>query len=261
MRSAFGVEHGISKSFVNGKFVRAVDLSAKQARKVATGGQYKAARGVSEEHRRFLDVHQRNTKLTQNPVAWPTGIRTNPGLKHHSGAGGTIRVGSAKGGRSYVSGQASPKETPFITAHEAEHANVKRSSYRLHGQIMKDPKKLMREEARADYHSYGHYSKHPLDASAYGTGAKALRQAQKNPKKPFFTKPEQKKLAARGHSKKRLKMVSNQRMLEGSAAAIDANTPHYRLSEGKRAKKAFGAYADLQDQMRKKGVKQGIRTA
>jgi len=253
MRSAFGVEHGISKSFVNGKFVRAVDLSAKQARKVAVGGQYKAARGVSEGDKRFLATTRMHREVVGTP-RFPEGVRHNPMMRGHQGSGGTIRLGSAKQGRSYVSGQASKKSIPYVTAHEAQHANVKRSSYRLHAQIMRDPEKLMREEARADYNSFGHYSTHPVDSSAYGMGARAVRQAQKKgAKKPFFTPKEHKQSKLKVSRKK----LTNQRVLAGTARAIDANSPHYRLSQGNRAKKAYGAYADLQDQMRRKGVKPG----
>jgi hypothetical protein len=69
-------------------------------------------------------------------------------------------LGSKKGGRSYALAVGHDKESVAgVMSHERLHAAPKRSEYRLHGQIIKDPVKTMREEARADVGSQaGHYS-------------------------------------------------------------------------------------------------------
>jgi len=247
-------EQDVKKSMVEpGVFRAARAMTGFERNVVRTGGQYKAAHGVSEAGQRFKEVHEAAHKLAKTPMFSSNRVQVTPGLG--SGSGGTVRLGSAKRGRSFVGGQASAEHAPMVQAHEEQHANVKRSSYRLHGQVMQDPEKLLREEGRADYHSHGHYSHIDFNnASAYATGARAAKQTETHGKDaPFFTHEEHKMLQGHGLTQTR-EELTNERVMQGAAKQVDANTPHYRLSEGERGHKAFKAYADLHDQMRAKGV-------
>jgi hypothetical protein len=177
MRSAFGVEHGyISKSLVNGKWVKAAELGAKGRRSM---GGYKQAKGVTEAHKTFLEGAKERRGFTnpKSPMAQWRNTPVHPGQAAlHGDRAVTVRLGGAKGGQSHIFGHASDKESQKrLMGHEASHANVKRSEYRLHGQIFGDHKKLMREEARADMDSdFGHYRKIQAGqkVSVYGLSAK-----------------------------------------------------------------------------------------
>jgi hypothetical protein len=154
--SAFGVDHGwISKSLVGGVFKPAHALST--AERKAVGG-YKKAKGVTSAHREFkAESAERHKVLADHPPIKNVGSHTLP--FGSEGQGATFRLGSKKGGRSVIRAAARNKSSyQQIVSHEQQHAKPRRSEYRLHGQILKDPEKLMREEARADLHShYGHY--------------------------------------------------------------------------------------------------------
>lgn len=158
MISAFGVDHGISKSLVGGVFKPASALSRSERKAV---GGYKKLRGVSQEHAEYkAESATRHRMLGGKPSE-----DVKFGAKHAplgaDAQGVTYRLGSAKQGRSVVSVRAKNKETgKMVLGHERLHAAPKRSEYRLHGQIIKDPVKTMREEARADVlSSGGHYNK------------------------------------------------------------------------------------------------------
>ena len=251
MYSAFGVEHTIEKSFVNGKFVRAVDLSAKKAAKVRAGGQWSKARGTTKKDTAFKNLM---TNEVKPQLAQMKGVSVNSGLPKNIGAGGTVRIGSKSQGRSYVAGEAgSKKAAQSIKLHEAQHANPNRSSYRLHSQIMGSPKKLFREEARADWASQGHYS-NPEGISAYAGAARAQTAMKQGAGKKLFRlgKPDRKALKQAGIPLKQ--GPNNKQALHATLQAIDAQLPHYRLSEGKRGPKAVKAYRGLQDDLQQRNV-------
>lgn len=183
MISAFGVDHGgISKSLVDGVFKPASKLTGAERRAV---GGYKKLRGVTSadnEHRagekHIKDYHSdRNIRIGVKTGKVTQGKQGTVRRYKHSlissqvpvGAGGFhIRTGSAKEGTSYVHlREGADKSTK---AHELAHARPARSGYRM-AQIVKDPKKLMREEARADFESRGHFAGKKTD-SGYAQAAK-----------------------------------------------------------------------------------------
>ena len=175
MISAFGVEHGgVSKSFVNGKWVKAAELSGKQASKIRAGGQYKKARGTTKSDREFK---------TNNTTVLSEARKMKPGEQQRSlfntvrhggfdrrgntkidmhdttpslsfGSGGTIQAsaqkfGPKRGGVHMITTNGPGKASPVTLAHEKAHLSPDRGAYRMK-QITRSPKKLMREEARAD---------------------------------------------------------------------------------------------------------------
>lgn len=251
MISAFGVEHGeISKSFVNGKWIKATELSAKQADKVRVGGQYKKVRGVSAKDTAYREMI--NDPGVKNWTRFATGVKRDKDLPPGTGSGATVRLGSKSQGRSYVTGSGSTKKiTRKIAAHENQHAKVKRSGYRLHSQIMGNPKKLMREEARADWNSFGSY-KSLKNPSSYASGARA---AAAKPRKQYkFSDAEKAELKYSGVKTKNLSH-RNKDAVKRHAQNIDSNTPHYRMEE--KGKKAFAPYRKLHDDFERRGVPQG----
>lgn len=170
MISAFGVDHGyVSKSLVGGAFKPISQLS--HAERAGVGG-YKKARGVSEAHQEFKQGAKARRDLLKDTAPGEHGevsvLHTPPGMK---AVGATYRLGSKKGGRSYAMAVGHDKKSvEGVMSHERLHAAPKRSEYRLHGQIIKDPVKTMREEARADVGSKaGHYT-HRRKAARQGEG-------------------------------------------------------------------------------------------
>ena len=158
MISAFGVEHGISKSLVNGVFKPATALS--RAERQAMGG-YKKAKGMSEAHSAFkVESAERHKALEGMPAEQVdhSYLHTPIGTK---AVGATYKLGGKKNGRTVVGVVGTDRKAMSdVLSHERQHAAPKRSEYRLHGQIVKDPVKTMREEARADATSdVGHYKK------------------------------------------------------------------------------------------------------
>lgn len=203
MESAFGIEHGFSKSLVNGSWKKASELSSKERKAV---GGYRKLRGVTESDKTFRDVNAPATKEMHRQldnshkggVFAPSEIKThhlksgktksygwgayslgNP-LSGTSMAGTTSRIGGKRGAAKVIysntqsaGGSMHPEST---LKHELAHAAPKRSSYRLH-QLHQDPKKLMREEARADA-AIGHYATHPEVQSAYASAARGVKRKE-----------------------------------------------------------------------------------
>jgi hypothetical protein len=162
----------------------------------------------------------------------------------------TIRTGSAKRGKSYIAGQAQPRHFKQLVDHENEHAKIKRSSYRLHSQIMGNPQKLLREEARADFHSKGHYSNNS-NQSVYAQTARWREKALKHPNRPAKgSGPQQRIMREYDPGFKR---NTNQSAYEGSAQQ-NFGQVGYKMS-GKSRDKSVDAYRSLQDRLRDKKVK------
>lgn len=225
MISAFGVDHGISKSLVNGQWVKATKLSGKQRKNV---GGYKKAQGMTRAHKEYkTQMNQARTQLKSAPSEKVHGKGTIFGQRAPGTGGATVQLGSAKGGRTHIEVNA-PKGTSkgkkkAIMAHERAHAAPKRSEYRVHGQIMKDPTKLMREEARADMArgAPGHYTK------------------QAKNRKTFLGVP---------YGTKKQKFVSG---YAGSAMSGNPNNIRraYPHMSNKEATKNIKAYKDTQDKI------------
>lgn len=154
----------IQKSLVNGKFVRAVDLAVDQRKNV---GGYKKLKGVSAADKQFKVEHEARKKVISEHLDNKPGEHgeIDPLYRARTGSharGATFRVGSKKQGKSYMASVAmNQKDLASTMAHERAHGAPKRSEYRLHGQVLKDPEKLLREEARADMApgAPGHYQK------------------------------------------------------------------------------------------------------
>lgn len=259
MISAFGVEHGvIAKSLVNGVFKPASALS--RAERGAVGG-YKKAKGVSEEHRTFLQgAHERRKIVGENAAYKDVPVKPLDALLHGD-RGFTIRTGSAKGGQSHVFGHASDtKSQKALQQHEGAHAAPKRSEYRMHHQIMGNPKKLMREEARADMASdYGSYrqvrmrhvaSGKKKTVSVYGAAAKTGQLSQVSRAYPHLKKPELKEgvkayrqtqdKIARAKGKKLLPTTTDknkQNIVRGTILGVSAAAAGHQLHHEFKPKK------------------------
>lgn len=247
MESAFGIEHGypFSKSLSGKNFKPITQMTGGQKKKIL--GSYKKLKGVSRSDKKFQQVHNKAKTDLKDYVGYSgEGIKRSP---EEMPFGGTYRTGGKKTGKSTVIGNAPTKSLQgYVQTHEGAHATPKRSAYRLHGQIARNPEKLMREEARADYKAGGHYSQHGQRGSTYASAARSQVKAEKHPNRPakgskemadFFGEP-------RG---------TNKQAYEGHKNSVMQQLPHYDLS-GKKGDKAVGAYRGLHDSMRNKGVPQ-----
>lgn len=255
MISAFGVEHLVSKSFVNGKFVRATDLSGKQAAKVRGGGQWKKARGATKKDRQFREMMSSPEAKTWGK---DPGIKVDRDIPKASGHGATVRFGSKSGGQSVVVGQAGSKKVARqISSHEKHHATPNRSTYRLHRQIAENPKKLFREEARADWHSQGHYQNAKKATSVYAGMARSARGIKrgKADQPAKLTSAEKKGVKALKKFSPGSRTANNREYLMNNAQMINQQQPHYGLSNEKKALKTANAYRKLQNDFKRRGVR------
>lgn len=218
------------KSYVPGQGYQSIaSMSSKQrsALKAAKGAGPK--KGPTAEDKKFKSDHQSlshylkgSKPVTTTPLA--------PGK-----AGETFRTGSAKDGKSYVRIQPGLTKEMKQAAHvhEGHHAGPKRSTYRLHRQIMEDPFKLAREEARADFHGSGHYSKTPKAIrSGYGQMARLSDKLDK----PLG----------------KLNPI-NRMQHSAQKKAFERQSNHYSGVAGNRS--AWGEYAAVHNKMKKAGVK------
>lgn len=233
MISYWGVEHGVSKSYVPGKgWKPANQLTPKQRAKVP--GAHQGAKGVSASDEAWRNKHN---DVKGRLASYPPGM-----LRMHKVPGkgidqaGTYRVGGKKTGRSIVVGQASTgKKLKTLLRHEDQHAKVKRSSYRLHNQIASSPKKTMREEARADQLGGGRpWRKAGSGDSMYAVAAKTQRRARKKPKG---------NIVAQDGS-----VIPNKTAAEYFRNNLQAAMPHYPL-KGKKGDQAIRGYGKLRDKI------------
>jgi hypothetical protein len=175
MTSAFGIEH-ISKSYVNGKWVKAAELTGKQAKKIAVGGQYKKAKGTTKFDRQFKAEQTqtlqgaRKMKPGEKQRSLFTRVEhkgfdrrgnakidiqnSKPTLALPNDSGNALlasaqKIGHKRGGVHLLTTHGSGAASAQTIAHEKAHLSPSRGGYRL-AQIVRSPKKLMREEARAD---------------------------------------------------------------------------------------------------------------
>lgn len=259
MISAFGVEHTVSKSYLGGgvfKPAKALDLVERT--QVVGHGKYAAAHGMTSADRAWKDTRKAQVEAVHSILSH--GTKENPSMI--PGSAGTYRVGGKSSGQSYVVSNL-PKEIPKklrrqTMGHEAMHALPKRSSYRLHNQIMSDPKKLFREEGRADYLSGGHYSKHPDSGSVYAQGARAIDQMnRKGPDVPFkLQKKTTKQMKKQGLAVPR---IPNRTAVTNVEQGLQRIMPHYPL-QGRQGDQALNSYRGLHDKMRRAGTKGGLAT-
>lgn len=176
----------ITKSFVPGKgYVKATEAGVKVLRRAAKErpAHFEDAKLTQELHNDRFKEGQKAIhgllKQTSNRGTMSGASIQRPrlalgiGLKASGTKGFMVRTGSAKGGTSHV---ILPKDAPqHIVNHEMTHAAPKRSSYRMH-QIVTDPKKLMREEARAEMGSNrraGYYRTYDKTNIAYTQAAQS----------------------------------------------------------------------------------------
>lgn len=172
MISAFGVEHGqVSKSLVGGVFKPASALT--RAERGAVGG-YKKARGVSAGDRAF-QAEQAKVKEYHAGMKPARSFSSKSGTTHvyehgimsralPKGSSGVMVREGGKRGTSHVHYQTSSFDTSTsaksVLSHEMAHARPARTAYRMN-QIHGSPKKVLREEGRADFESRGHFKKNP----------------------------------------------------------------------------------------------------
>jgi hypothetical protein len=177
--SAWGVESGVSKSYIPGKgFVSASTVPKKELYAVAykhqhwrkAGGRYMKRAPVSIDRGRNTSAltsgdHVLGASRAHGGKRTPNEWAVNPSLK------GQLKI-----------------ET---IAHERAHADPKRSAWRLK-QIHSDPAKSAREEARAEMAAGHHYAGSQKAHSSY------VHQARTQPNSPFSTefRATQDKIAA-----------------------------------------------------------------
>lgn len=250
MTSAFGIDHGyVSKSFVNGTWKSASDLTGLERLSVARDGAYKKAKGVTKDDAKWLKRHMKGGKaMRQAAKKSKNRVSVDP---TEPAAAATYRVGSAKGGKSYIVGSMPTKKLARAAqAHEMNHATPRRSAYRLHNQIALNPEKLMREEARADYRGTGHFTHHPPTGSAYAAGARAMQGVRDGKGGKPFPFP---KSITRHYKYAEIPRPKNRDILTAARDKVSASYPHYNL-DGKRGEKAIDAYRKLHNDMQAKGV-------
>ena len=178
----------LEKSLSGGTFKKITEMTA--AERAGIKGSYKAARAANPEHQKakqgLTQVSQFTRSLQRGKVK-PQKVEGHDvhrfGRSKKNPAGEalatTYRTGSKSGGKSHIfMGQHRPGQpSEAVTLkHELAHAKPKRSSYRLHEQIGQNPKKLMREEARADWQGSGHFK----DKMESGYAQMARRRAKAN---------------------------------------------------------------------------------
>jgi hypothetical protein len=259
MISAFGVEHIVSKSYVNGKWVKAVELGGKERK--AMGG-YKKARGVSRSDRLFMASNKKTKKQVDLPKKRVKTTEGPGGTTHYyehgpkstflpPGAGGvTFREGGKKG----ISHVHVPKKAVgglkagHVMRHEEAHARVGRTGYRM-SQIVNSPKKLMREEGRADFEGSGkHFTKNPKQ-SGYAQAASARLAHQKVNRATTRTQGRLKRVPFIGN-RASAAVASNP---VKRAAKINSRSHQFGLSAtlGKPVgNKEVDSYINVQNQMR-----------
>lgn len=224
--SAFGVVH---KSYVGGGVFKPVTaLSGAERKTVKAGGLYRQAQGVTKPDKKFSRFyHKQIVPMTHHAdESGPVGtVKVPKSALQMAGVNAmAVRAGGKNTGRSYI---VRPKKLkPEILHHEMQHATPRRSAYRME-QMSRDPSKQLREEARADYLTVGHHSEN--EANGYSRMANLRAKAQADPTKK---------------NKKKFK----------SEASYFAET---RQMKTKDAQKAVGAYADLHNTLRAKGVQEG----
>ena len=236
----------IHKSLSGGVFKPITEMTG--AERAAVGG-YKAMRGATPEHKKFKRERKKQIKALMEHVD-----RHGEGIKNRLGnQAGTYRIGGKSSGRSVIIG-ATPgkKDRKLLMAHEAAHANPRRSAYRLHHQIMGDPKKLFREEARADYISGGHFSQHPDEKSKYAQGARAMQGLKsKGPESNFkFDRKTKKAFKTMGMETPK---IPNRAAVDNVKDTIGQQFPHYPM-QGKQGDQALNAYRKLHNKWRREGT-------
>lgn len=196
-------KHRVQKSYIPGKgWVSAADASKRALRGAAKGNRYTQMRGVPKnmERRRqtILEANgafrglikdtedaangnpsfmaQAHDMITGERPAYKVERHAKGGTAH-SNASDMARVAGPQaeafavnmGGRSKADRWVfqKPGADQNIVNHEAAHTSPDRSSWRMH-QITSDPKKAMREEARADYSAGTYYRKTPEQLKAEG---------------------------------------------------------------------------------------------
>jgi hypothetical protein len=164
-RKAFG---DVEKSFIPGKgWVKAVEAgkpALRQAQwdrpmyKVHAKTEARAEARKYQEHDNAVRAHIKEMKAgSKKTETRGKAERVTPGFAHDIGMKSSgikayaVHAGGRKGQRMIVAPKGTSKPT---MKHEMAHITPKRSGYRLY-KILDDPKKAMREEARADMMS-GH---------------------------------------------------------------------------------------------------------
>lgn len=192
MISAFGVDHGeVSKSLVPGKgFVSASTLGAKKLREVTKPGQY-ASRGLSRKQKDAQYALKANNDLfggrESEIFSMPKGKKGKLHISDAPDLAGTglgavaFKTGGKDGQRRILMGPDAEflgrKDLKRLKEHEIAHVTPgKRTSWRM-ASIASDPKKIMREEGRADMVAGLHYAdsaKHALKARKHAARSKDI---------------------------------------------------------------------------------------
>lgn len=246
MESAFGVEHGFSKSYVDGVWRPASKLTQSARKAVKQGGHYKKAKGPDPKEKAWQKEYEGSAKAFKEAVdRGAKGVDVGLG----QGDAATVRYGGKKGSyRIARSADPSPSGRKRTNRHEMAHAKPKRSAYRLHRQIQGNPRKTMREEARADMAGAGYYKNTAGQAgdTAYAAGARArdaVKSKGANKKFQFSAKDKVDIKRAGGNPSK--VAATNKQVQDNFAASVNAVAPHYKLKPS-----AFDDYSATQNKIR-----------
>lgn len=243
----------VTKSFVPGTGWKAITkLTAKQKLKIPGAqknlGRIKPADKAYKKGMAHFSRVYRNDPEMRDAFS---GVKKDP---WGSGSGFTVRAGSAKGGKSYITGSTPAKFHAGLVSHETQHAKVARSDYRLGMQIKNNPQKLMREEGRADYFSaMGHYNDKG-NMSGYAKIARARERSLKAPNRPARNS----KLAADTYGEMTGEKVSRPTN-KGMYASISRKTfgrVGYKMTPASRDK-SVDAYRNLHNDLAARGVPRG----
>ena len=178
----------VAKSFIPGQgYVSASKMPRTQLRQLAHGGRRWMQHGqkLAEEqhserahldaanHRAFMDQHKsfHSTKGKVQPR-----VLADLTMNREAGAHTAAFAMKTGGRRAPGAVYQRPGATRSTIEHEHAHIEPKRTGYRLQQQILTNPRKRMREEARADYLGGQHYRDAPHQGdSGYMDGARSER--------------------------------------------------------------------------------------
>lgn len=271
-----------AKSYVNGKFVRAVDLTGKQAKKIKGAaveardfrrllhgdpttpsdphGQFGLSRGANGNRRdkilqAFPAAHGQAKEIAAAMTSGDTDALTDIANAQKWGAF-TLRTGGKNTGKSHIfhnpdakgsflGSKMGNKHVAHAVPHEQAHADPRRSQFRM-AQVMSSPRKQGMEEGRADFLAAGHYQGKAYKANKYGerpTGY-AMRAHASND-------PDTRKMLKDGTKPKKLQRMA-------AEFGMDPLTPRQIKDSIKPVRDELrwtGGYKGVHDRMRAAGTK------
>jgi hypothetical protein len=169
MKSAFGIDHGISKSYLPGKGYVAANTLGRAGKKalgehVAYSRVWRGNSGGSKFAEAAKYRKAKGRKLWEGfktPMNRKVSVNTKPNLtsEDNPGLAGYARANGRGGGmvKVFPHAHASPEDVATTVRHETAHITPKRNIVRLHERT-NEPIRSGREEGRADFIAHGRKS-------------------------------------------------------------------------------------------------------